>query len=77
MLRLNDTENAELFAQMVKIVRGKDELATPEISPVVLFISRLPRREGLTSQDEMSPPDVMGARETTVTFTIKSRSFTS
>ena len=40
---------------------------------MVLFKISPPGREGDTSQEVISPPDVIGTRETLETFTISSR----
>ena len=60
-----------LFPQIVKRVAEKVLVGVPEITPVVLFIPSPEGNSGDIDQLVMSPPDVIGVRFTTLTFTIR------
>ena len=61
-----------LLAQTVKSAGPNSSVAIPVMAPVVLLNSRPAGIDGWTSQDSTSPPIVIGARETWVTFTVRS-----
>ena len=60
-----------LLAQMVKAVVANVVVGVPEIAPVVLFRESPGGMLGTTSQLVISPPEVMGVRDTTLRLTVK------
>ena len=60
-----------LLAQTVKAVVANVVVGVPEITPVVLFRESPAGMLGVTSQLVMSPPEVMGVRDTTLRLTVK------
>ena len=77
MVRLNEEENAELFAHTTKVVFSNEVVGVPASSPVVLFSPNPAGSEGVISHVEMAPPEVTGVRDNTETFVISSRVETS
>ena len=65
-----------LLAQTVKSAGPNSSVAIPVMAPVVLLNSRPAGIDGWTSQVLMSPPNGLGDRSTTVTFTVRSSELT-